>query len=139
MAPMLFYDKLYLYAKNIEQSKHKHMIDNLTDVSKQVSYNVFHYNNGDIIPVDEMDTKSRKIAIFDGFICKKKNKEIKKYKGCLLLICLLKPFIKHQKTFAWIAVIMLFITSSLAMKETRYQESWVWQKQNHWQWFRLEQ
>ena len=41
------------------------MIDNLTDVSKQVSYNVFHYNNGDIIPVDEMDTKSRKIAIFD--------------------------------------------------------------------------
>ena len=83
MAPMLFYDKLYLYAKNIEQSKHKHMIDNLTDVSKQVSYNVFHYNNGDIIPVDEMDTKSRKIAIFDGFICEKKNKEIKKYKGWL--------------------------------------------------------
>ena len=83
MAPMLFYDKLCLYAKNIEQSKHKHMIDNLTDVSKQVSYNVFHYNNGDIITVDEMDTKSRKIAIFDGFICEKKNKEIKKYKGWL--------------------------------------------------------
>ena len=75
MAPMLFYDKLYLYAKNIEQSKHKHMIDNLTDVSKQVSYNVFHYNNGDIIPVDEMDTKSRKIAIFDGFIWEKKIKK----------------------------------------------------------------
>ena len=36
MAPMLFHDTLYLYAKNIEQSKHKHMIDNLTDVSKQV-------------------------------------------------------------------------------------------------------
>ena len=50
--------KLYLYAKNIEQSKHKHMIDNLTDVSKQVSYDVFHHNNGDIIPVDEMDTNS---------------------------------------------------------------------------------
>ena len=55
---MLMAPKLYLYAKNIEQSKHKHMIDNLTDVSKQVSYDVFHHNNGDIIPVDEMDTNS---------------------------------------------------------------------------------
>ena len=59
------------------------MIDNLTDVSKQVSYDVFHHNNGDIIPVDEMDTNSQKIAIFDGFICEKKNEEIKKYKGWL--------------------------------------------------------
>ena len=75
MAPMLFYDKLYLYAKNIEQSKHKHMIDNLTDVRKQVRYDVFHHNNGDIIPVDEMDTNSQKIAIFDGFICEKKIKK----------------------------------------------------------------
>ena len=74
MAPMLFYDKLYLYAKNIEQSKHKHIIDNLTDVSKQVSYDVFHFNNGDIISVDEMDTNSQKIAIFDGFISEKKKK-----------------------------------------------------------------
>ena len=45
MAPMLFYDKLYLYAKNIEQSKHKHMIDNLTDVSKQVSYCIAQNSN----------------------------------------------------------------------------------------------
>ena len=72
MAPMLFNDKLYLYAKNIEQSKHKHMIDNLTDVSKQVRYDVFHHNNGDIIPVDGMDTNSQKIAIFDGLSVKKK-------------------------------------------------------------------
>ena len=127
MAPMLFYDKLYLYAKNIEQSKHKHMIDNLTDVSKQVSYDVFHHNNGDIIPVDEMDTNSQKIAIFDGFICEKKIKKYKRWldyfirgrqKNCFIINLSFKGFYKTPKDIRLNAVIMLFITSPLAMRET---------------------
>lgn len=88
------------------------------------------YDNGDIIPFDEVDKDTQKIFIFNDSFRKKTRKLPVDYfirgrhKYCSIIICL-RAFIKHQKTFPWVAVIMLFITSQVAMKETWYQESWV--------------
>ena len=72
MKPLLYYDRIHLYAKNLEQQKYKDMLQTLTDISNSVGYNVLVCSNDDIIPVEELkDEDAQKIVIFDDFICEK--------------------------------------------------------------------
>ena len=40
MKPLLYYDGIHLYAKNLEQQKYKDMIQTLTDISNSVGFNI---------------------------------------------------------------------------------------------------
>ena len=76
MKPLLYYDRIHLYAKNLEQQKYKDMIQTLTDISNSVGYNVLVCSSDEIIPVEELkDDDAQKIVIFDDFLCEKKKQK----------------------------------------------------------------
>ena len=79
MKPLVYYDQIHLYGKNLEQEKYKHMIKTMEDISRQVGYDIIHYNNDEIKPVDSMDSDTQKIVIFDDFICDKNQKPLVDY------------------------------------------------------------
>ena len=80
MKPLVFFDKIYLYAKNLEQDKYKLMMDEINDISKQVGYDVLVCSNNDIIPVSDMlNNDFQTIVIFDDFVCDKNQKPIIDY------------------------------------------------------------
>ena len=58
--PLIFYDCIYLYAKNIEQDKYQDLIKDFIPISKQVGYDVIQYSNDKITPVKELDNESQK-------------------------------------------------------------------------------
>ena len=68
--PLVFYDKLYLYAKNLEQGKYRDLIKQFDEISNHVG-DALECSNNDIIPVSEMDSDSQKVVIFDDFVCDK--------------------------------------------------------------------
>ena len=80
MRPLLFYDQIHLYAKNLDQQKYQDMISNFDDISQSVGYNVLVCSNDDIVPVENlMDNTAQKIVIFDDFVCEKNQKPLIDY------------------------------------------------------------
>ena len=79
MKPLVYFDQIHLYGKNLEQEKYKHMIETMNDISKQVGYDIIHYNNDEIKPVNSLDSDSPKIVIFDDFTCHKNQKPLIDY------------------------------------------------------------
>ena len=77
--PLLYYDKLYLYAKNLEQQKYQDLMKQFDLISKKVRYNVIECSNDDIIPINELDNVSQKNIIFDDFVCEKNQKPLISY------------------------------------------------------------
>ena len=77
--PLLFYDKIYLYAKNLEQGKYQELMKKFNGISKQVGYDVIECSNDDIIPVNELDNENQKIIIFDDYVCEKNQKPLVDY------------------------------------------------------------
>ena len=51
----------------------------MNDTSSQVGYNIMHYNNDDIKPVNSLESDAQKIVIFDEFICDKNQKPLIDY------------------------------------------------------------
>ena len=100
--PLVYFDKLYLYAKNLEQGKYHNLIKRFENISKQVGYNVLEYSNGKIIPVSKLDNDLPKVVIFDDFICEKKQNPLVEYfirarhKNCSV-IYLIQSFYKTPK------------------------------------------
>ena len=80
MQPLVYYDQIHLYGKNLKQEKYRHMIETMNDIlSDQVEYNIIHYNNDEIKPVNSLESDSQKIVIFDDFICDKNQKPLIDY------------------------------------------------------------
>ena len=80
MKPLLFYDQIHLYGKNLEQQKYQDMISTFDDISQSVGYNVLVCSNDDIVPVENlMDDTAQKIVIFDDFVCDKNQKPLIDY------------------------------------------------------------
>ena len=80
MKPLLFYDQIHLYAKNLEQQKYQDMISTFDDITQSVGYNVLVCSNDDIVPVENlMDNTAQKIVIFDDFVCDKNQKPLIDY------------------------------------------------------------
>lgn len=82
--PLVYYDKLYLYAKNLEQSKYQDFILHLNKVAKSIKVDpndILEYSNNEITDVNDLEPSGQKIVIFDDFICedKKVQNEITKY------------------------------------------------------------
>ena len=72
---LLYFDKIYLYAKNLEQSKyHK-----FKPISDEAGYDVIEASNDKIIPVNDLDSENQKLVIFDDFVCDRNQKPLVDY------------------------------------------------------------
>ena len=79
MKPLVYYDQIYLYAKNLEQEKYQNMIKDLDEISQSVGYDVLVCSNNEITPVENMDNEAQKVVIFDDFVCEKNQKPLIDY------------------------------------------------------------
>lgn len=80
MKPLVYYDQIHLYAKNLEQDKYQNMMSKFNEISKAVGYDVLVCSNDEIIPIENlMENESQKIVIFDDFICEKNQKLLVDY------------------------------------------------------------
>ena len=80
MKPLVYYDQIHLYGKNLEQQKYQDMISTFDDISQSVGYNVLLCSNDDIVPVENlMDDTAQKIVIFDDYVCDKNQKPLIDY------------------------------------------------------------
>ena len=67
-APLVYYDQIHLYAKNLDQDKYINLIDKMNGISEQVGYPVLKASKDEIIPVDQLDNDMQKVVIFDDYV-----------------------------------------------------------------------
>ena len=78
-APLVYYDQIHLYAKNLDQDKYINLIDKMNGISEQVGYPVLIASNDEIIPVDQLDNDMQRVVIFDDYVCEKVQKPLIDY------------------------------------------------------------
>ena len=76
---LLYYDKIYLYAKNLAQSKYQNLMKLFQPISEEVGYDVIEVSNDQIIPVSDLNDDNQKLVIFDDFVCEKNQKPLIDY------------------------------------------------------------
>ena len=76
---LLYFDKIYLYAKNLEQSKYQNLMDEFEPMSDEAGYDVIEASNDQIIPVNDLGSDNQKIVIFDDFVCDRNQKPLVDY------------------------------------------------------------
>ena len=72
--PLIYYDKVYFYSKNLEQEKYTHLLkilERIAEVNKIPIDEIFHSSNEEIIPISEMEDRNQKVVIFDDYVCEK--------------------------------------------------------------------
>ena len=78
--PLLYYDKIYLYAGNLEQDNYQKLIQKMNDLSSKLGYEILHVSNNEIIPVTDLGYEdNQKLVIFDDYVCDKKQKQLIDY------------------------------------------------------------
>ena len=78
--PLLYYDEIYLYAKNLEQEKYQNLINKMNHISGQTGYDIMTVSNDKIIPIKDLDYEdNQKIIIFDDYVCEKNQRDIVDY------------------------------------------------------------
>ena len=68
LEPLLFYDKIHLYAKNLQQDKYQKLLKMFEPFSKKYGYDIIEASNGEIIPLSNMDDGNQKLVIFDDYL-----------------------------------------------------------------------
>ena len=76
LKPLIQYDKIYLYAKFLEQPKYEYLRDRLEEVSRKVRYDVMECSNDEVLALDELPSGNQKLVVFDDFLCEKQNRLI---------------------------------------------------------------
>ena len=80
MKPLLYYDEIYLYARNLEQDKYKRLIQKMRELTHKLGYEIINVSNDEIIPVTEMGNEdNQKLVIFDDYVCDKNQRQIVDY------------------------------------------------------------
>ena len=51
---LVYYDKIYLYAKNLQQNKYQHLIKLFEPISEEIGYPIIETSNNKIIPLSEL-------------------------------------------------------------------------------------
>ena len=78
--PLLHYDEIHLYAKNLEQEKYQNLMNKMNEISREVDYDIMTVSNDKIIPINNLDYEdNQKIIIFDDYVCEKNQREIVDY------------------------------------------------------------
>ena len=78
-SPLIYYDQIHLYAKNLDQDKYINLIDKMNGISEHVGYPVLIASNDEIIPVDQLDNDMQRVVIFDDYVCEKVQKPLIDY------------------------------------------------------------
>ena len=80
MEPLLYYDEIHLYAKNLEQEKYQELMNKMNRVSRETGYDILSVSNDIIIPINNLPYEdNQKIIIFDDYVCEKNQREIVDY------------------------------------------------------------
>ena len=80
MKPLLYYDEIFLYARNLEQDKYKRLMKKMREMSHKLGYEILNVSNDEITPVKEMDYEdNQKLVIFDDYVCDKNQRQIVDY------------------------------------------------------------
>ena len=78
--PLLYYDEIHLYAKNLEQEKYQNLINKINHISVQTGYDVMKVSNDAIIAIRDLGYEdNQKLVIFDDYVCEKNQREIVDY------------------------------------------------------------
>ena len=78
--PLLYYDEIYLYARNLEQQKYQRLMQKMRELSHKLGHEILHVSNDEITPVKEMDYEdNQKLVIFDDYVCDKNQRQILDY------------------------------------------------------------
>ena len=68
--PLLHYDEIYLYAKDLGQEKYQNLMNKLNEISRDVGYDIMNVSNDKIIPISDIDYEdNQKLVIFDDYVC----------------------------------------------------------------------
>ena len=87
---LLFFDKIYLYARNLQQDKYKHLLKSFEPISKEAGYDVIEANNDEITPLKDLSDENQKLVIFDDYLNtgKKNDERIRDYFTNSRLLCI---------------------------------------------------
>ena len=78
--PLLYYDEIYLYAKNLEQQKYQKLIGKMKELSRELNYDILHVRNDEITPASEMDYEdNKKLVIFDDYVRERDQRQLIDY------------------------------------------------------------
>ena len=78
--PLLHYDEIHLYAKNLEQEKYQNLMNKMNEISREVDYDIMTVSNDKIIPINNLGYEdNQKIIIFDDYVCEKNQRAIVDY------------------------------------------------------------
>ena len=72
--PLLYYDEIYLYAKNLDQEKYQNLMNKMNEISRDVGYgyDIMTVSNDKVIPINDIDYEdNQKLVIFDDYVCEK--------------------------------------------------------------------
>ena len=82
-APLLWYDKIILYAKNLDQPYYQELIRRFEKIADKLNVDLDSFikvSNEEVQDIDEIDDDMQKIVIFDDYICSDKDRDaISKY------------------------------------------------------------
>ena len=76
---LLYYDKIYLFSKNLEQPKYRQLLETFRPISEEAGYDVIEESNSDVIPLESLDSDNQKIVIFDDYACERNQKPLIEY------------------------------------------------------------
>ena len=63
-----YFNKIYLYTKNLQQSKYQHLIDLFEPISEEAGYPIVEASKDKIIPLDKMPWDNQKLVIFYDYL-----------------------------------------------------------------------
>ena len=75
--PLLHYDEIYLYAKNLDQEKYQKLMNKMNEMSRNVGYDIMTVSKDKIIPIGDMYYEdNQNLVIFDDYVCEKNQRQI---------------------------------------------------------------
>ena len=78
--PLLYFDEIHLYAKNLDQEKYENLMNKMNEMSRTVGYDIMNVSNDKIIPINDIDYEdNQKLVIFDDYVCEKNQRQIVDY------------------------------------------------------------
>ena len=78
--PLLYFDEIHLYAKNLDQEKYQNLMNKLNEISGNVGYDIMNVGNDKIILISDIDYEdNKKLVIFDDYVCEKNQRQIVDY------------------------------------------------------------
>ena len=75
--PLLYYDEIYLYARNLEQDKYQKLIQKIRKMSSKLGKEILQVSNDEVTPVTEMDYEDNQKL--DDYVCDKNQRQLIDY------------------------------------------------------------